>query len=165
MENIITIQKEFGETKKNFEYTLLKELKSIVPKLFTEENIQKLCKLAEDFFTLGNFERARIYFLFLSCFKPSDSYIWLMKGLTEQEVKQYDEALQSYYFAAAIDPTALMPYLQISECLILANQKQEAGRVLETILEQVREQEIDNPVCLAKIQAIRSSLQTNDLIK
>ena len=88
------------EMPKDPNYDTLKYIrKTYSNDLLSKDDLKKIQATGEKWFSEGQFDKAHLYFLFLSLSIPKDPNIWLIKGLIEQNIKDYQEALNSYCIA------------------------------------------------------------------
>ncbi|MES2199741.1 MAG: hypothetical protein V4489_06200 [Chlamydiota bacterium] len=145
--------------KKLSDYTALKELKKATMAILTGEELKKLTEIGKKHFNDGHFDKAHLYFLFLSAMDASNADIWLCKGMAEQNLQSYTEALQSYFTAITLDPTLLLTYLQIIDCLILNKSIEEAKQFYSVFQNEISPHEYsDDPFYISKVEAIKQHL-------
>ncbi len=141
------------------DYSSIKELKNQCKNLLSQEELKNLAEIGAQHFDQNRFNEARLYFLFLSVLEPFNANHCISKGMAEQNMKNYDEAIASYFMAITLDSTQLLPYLEIIDCFILSNRIDEAKQIFSQIEKEVHPNEYaDNPFYASKIKIIRDSL-------
>lgn len=94
----------------------------------SEASQSVLYSLAYRNYQQGNFANAESLFRVLTRTNVSNKNYWLGLGLSLQCHKFYQEALEAYEMAAALDAWNPHTHLQAAECLFQLNQK-ENGKV------------------------------------
>lgn len=90
-------------------------LKEVMPK-FTEEHFDALYALAYDFYESGEYAKAGNYFHFLTTLSHKDKKHWIGLGASQQMLKEYEKAINSYAIAAVLDQTDPYPSFYAAEC-------------------------------------------------
>ncbi len=145
--------------KKMSDYKTMKDLKKKYEHLLTTEELKKLQTIGENWLNTRQFDKAHLYFIFLSIFLPSNVDIWIFKGISEQNMMNYDEALQSYLTALTLDSTRLLPYLQMIDCLILNKKTEEAKQLYSALETEVHPNEYAAyPSYIKKLESIKQFL-------
>lgn len=125
----------------------------------SEEEIRKIDELGKKWFDLNEFEKALIYFHFQAIIDFSNVDNWVAKGIAEQNLGRYENAIQSYYMAAHLNPSYFLPYLLIVESLILNKKLEEARLLYFGLINEVNADEYkDNEFYLSKINTLNNIL-------
>lgn len=105
----------------------LNDLNKLLPAWnLTEGEFEELYKLGKKWFEDDQFDKALFYFVFLTVNHPDSVENWLLKGMCEQNLGKYQEALSSYSELLQLNPGYALCYLQIMDCLILYGRLPEA---------------------------------------
>lgn len=103
------------------------------------------------------FEIAHLYFTFLSLIDSQNPEIWLIKGMAEQNLEKFQDALASYSSAISLAPGNLVTYVQMMELLLLMKRYKEAYHVYETFLREIDpDHYVKNSFMTSKLNVIRS---------
>lgn len=106
-----------------------------------------------------DFDSSYIYFSFLSLINAENPHAWVGRGMSEQNLGKYQEALASYSSALSLAPANLIVYIQIMDTLLLMKHFDEARHVYEAFMREVNpENYAHNSFILSKINVVRSFL-------
>ena len=98
-------------------------------------------------------------YVFLSFVDELNADVWLLKGMSEQNMQRYEEALQSYFTSVKADPTVLLSYIQIVDTLLLSGKVDEARQVYSTLQAEIEPSEYLNyPFYASKCKKIEAYL-------
>ncbi len=110
-------------------------------------------------FKNGHFDKAYLYFTFLSLADAESPQVWLVRGMVEQNLGKYEQALNSYSAALTLAPEHLITYLQIIDTLLLMKRFDEALHTYEIFMREINpEHYAHNPFVISKLTTIRSFL-------
>jgi len=127
--------------------------------LFSENVLREVYEKGVSWFQDEHFEIASLYFMFLSFVDSKNPQVWLMKGMSEQNSEHYDEALSSYAVSISLDSSVLAVYIQIINCLILAQHLDRAREIYDLLMHEIDPHEyVHNEYMLSKIEEIREYL-------
>lgn len=136
-----------------------KDFEEIVVKPFTSEELQKVCDYGKKWFEQNEFEKAQAYFQYLIGMDPSNADYWLFKGMTEQALTNYEEAIICFTKIVDLKPDYLMSHLLIVDCLISNDQIQEAKEYFNQVLNIVSEDEYaDDELFVSTINSLKETL-------
>jgi len=107
----------------------------------TAEEIKELNRTGRKWFREHAFDKALSYFLFLITCDPNNVENWLAKGMAEQNLTNYDDALISYSTVLNLAPDYALCYLQIIECLIHKKQWEAAQQCYSAFVENTKPEE------------------------
>ncbi len=99
--------------------------------------LDRVYKVSVNHCTAGNLDKAFLCFNWLCLFDPKNPRVWFMKGMTEQSLKRYPEALLSYYQVISLDTDFINVYTQLMNCLILMGDLVSAKEIYKTFTKQV----------------------------
>lgn len=123
-------------------------------------DIEKLYGRGLEWFEKSDFEKAYLYFSFLTMMDGKNPEMWFVKGMAEQNLNKLGEALNSYAMTITLDPRHIPPYIQLMDCLILANQLEKAEECFNNFMHEV------DPKIYAKDEFIKSKLKNiEDFLK
>lgn len=138
------------------------DLKDLI--VISPEDYEELNRLGEKWFNVKNYDKALLYFIFLTLQQPKNTDYWLAKGLSQQNLKRYKDALISYLMIIQIDPTQLLAYLQVVECLILDNNLDMAKQCFNEFLTTIDPKSYEgHEFVIDKINKIKENLVRNEL--
>lgn len=92
-----------------------------------------------NFFSEQDYKKAFTLFNFLSVVNPTSASVILMKGIADQNLGKYTDAIVSYSQVLELDPTCLLAYVQLMESLLLSNHPVQAKDVYDTFIDEVDE--------------------------
>ncbi len=137
----------------------LEEFNKVELLRLTEDECYELYLLGTTFFNEGNFAKAFEYLNFLSFHEKENPDVWLAKGMTEQALKKYNEALQSYKKSIKLTPSFLIDYLLMVDCLVALNRREEANKIFELFVNEVHPNMYpDHEVFQDKVQSLKEKL-------
>lgn len=126
------------------------------------EDLKTLYEIGRKRFQENAYNKAIPYFLFLISCDPKNPDYWLAKGMAEQNLGKYDEALLSYYTVLQIDPTYALCYLQVMDTLIFKGQIDAAKQCYSAFIENSRPEEYsDDPFFVAKLKKIETLIKAS----
>ncbi len=99
--------------------------------MFTNDENSLIFQTGINWFNQNDYLKAFLYFSFLAVTNPKNANMWLLKGITEQNLGKNEEALKSYNVALSIEPENLMAQVNIIGCLILLNYPDAAKKSYE----------------------------------
>jgi tetratricopeptide (TPR) repeat protein len=138
----------------------LGEIKKVCNRPLLPEDLREIKQLGESWFKAEQYDKAQLYYLYLTAVESGNEKNWLAKGMTEQNMGLYQEAIGSYFFAIRLSPTHLFPYLLLIDCLILSDKLDEARQFFEVLEREVSsELYAENRLYISKIDKIRQYLQ------
>jgi tetratricopeptide (TPR) repeat protein len=109
---------------------------------------------------LVNYSKINLYFLFLSFVDESNAYIWLLKGMSEQNMHRYEDALQSYLTSVTVNPSILLSCIKMIDTLLLSDKMDEARQVYSILQAEVDPSEyLSDPFYVEKCKKIEASLK------
>ncbi len=134
-----TITEELAATsellKDNMSFHELIELANKHP--VDEQAKHQVFLIAKRHFKEAEYEKAFLYFSWLCSSDATNPEMWFLRGLTEEHLKQYEEALASYHQAIATDPSYTKVYPQFMKCLIAMGKTPIAKKVYHEFLKTV----------------------------
>jgi len=152
--NIEAIQKKIADCKTT------EDFKKIYNNPLNSNDLAVINQLGEKWFNENQFEKAHHYFFFLSAVDPANADVWIAKGMAEQNLSHYEEALGSYSMAINLSPTYLLPYLQIIDCLILSKKIDDAKQLFHFLEKEIDpKQYSENPFYVSKVNTIKEHLE------
>lgn len=135
------------------------------PHPLTSEEVQHFYQRGLDWFDQEDYDKAFLYFSFLTFNRPDDPEMWFVKGMAEQNLLRFDEALISYGRTISLNPQSLLPYIHIIDTLILAQELDKAKEFYEGFIREVKPEDYaDNPIVRAKLKTIDDYLK-NPILK
>ncbi len=135
------------------------DFKKLMPVIFPPSLIDEIFAIGEDYYCREDFNRARILFSFLILISSKNPIFWLIKGLSEQNIERYDEALVSYHQAIQFDPTLFLTYLHIIECLLILSKTNEAMQVYGIFINEINKEDYENEeIVMLKLKKIEEKI-------
>lgn len=129
---------------------------------FTAEDLKELYNAGKKCFKEEAFDKALAYFLFLVSCDSKNPENWIAKGMAEQNMEKYDDALLSYATVLNLVPEYALCYLQIIECLIHKKQFDAAKQCYSAFMENTRPEEYSQDTFLiTKVKSIESFLNVS----
>lgn len=125
----------------------------------SQEDQKKIYAIGFKYFKEELLEKAYVYFIFLTLIDPENHHIWLARGMAEQNLGKYADALSSYSSSISLSPGHLIAYLQMMDTLLLMREYDAAQQVYDSFMREV-DSEIysDNSVIVSKLSVVRSYL-------
>jgi len=120
-------EEELNEKIRSFKK--LADFESLNPDTLSQEEIKEIHQLGNKWFESGDYDKSLLYFTFLSAVDSKNQEVWLAKGMSEQNIQRYEEALASYSVVLNLDPSVLMTYLLVMECLLSVSKISEAEQI------------------------------------
>lgn len=139
-----------------------KEMRELSPaSVLTADDFAELYDQGTKWFDEQHFDKAFLYFLFLTSCKSDNFEYWLGKAMCEQSLGKYKDALASYSKVAELNPDFGLTYLQMIECLLLLNQKEDAKELYSLFFQDIKPAEYAKDAYFAsKLEAVKSSLNS-----
>lgn len=144
------LQKDHPDLYKELKYHVEKDMESLKKLSSFHEVIEygkkhridphlldRVYKVSVNYCTAGNLDEAFLCFNWLCLVDSKNPRMWFMKGITEQNLKRYAEALCSYYQVISLDTDFINVYTQIMNCLILMGDLANAKEIYKTFTKQV----------------------------
>lgn len=126
---------------------------------YSEDVLRKVYEKGVHWFHDEHFDKSHLYFTFLSLVDSTNIHVWLLKGMNEQNLELYDDALSSYAIAISLNPTFLSAYIQTIQCLILGNHLDKAREVFDVFTHDVSPHEYEhNDYMKSQIEGIKEYL-------
>ncbi|MFI0434234.1 MAG: hypothetical protein ACH350_00720 [Parachlamydiaceae bacterium] len=126
---------------------------------FSEKDENIIYAMGLKHFKEEQLDKAYLYFSFLTLIDAENAHIWLARGMVEQNLGRYQEALSSYSSSASLAPENLIVYFQIIDTLLLMKHHDEAKRVYETFMQEVDpELYSHHSLMISKLEKVRSYL-------
>jgi len=124
----------------------IKDFKNFTKNLLTlsEDDKNEIYKIGSKWFESDCFDKALSCFYFLSVIEPTNVTYWISRGMAQQNLGKYIDAINSYYRVISLAPEYFLSYLQIIECTILNEQLDIAKQLLENIMKEVDPKEYSN---------------------
>lgn len=98
-----------------------------------KDELEKLLSLGRKWFVEDDYNKAFLYFCFITLADPKNADAWLKRGMAEHNLQKYDNAMQSYASSLMIDPRSLLTYINLMNSLILANRIEEAKQIYDDL--------------------------------
>lgn len=125
--------------------------------VLTPEDLKKLYDQGKNWFTEEDYNKAFLYFLFLTSIDSQNAENWIARGMSEQNLGRFNEAIATYMIVIKLDPDYLLNYLQIIDCLILNKQLNEASQLYSTFMREIDPTDYsDSPFLLSKLEGIKN---------
>lgn len=128
-------QKEIEELKKIRSFHQIVEYgkkKKMSPAL-----LNKVYEVGANHCTARNLDNAFLCFTWLCLFNPQNPKVWFMKGVIEQNLKKYPDALLSYYQTLSLNADFINVYTQLMNCLILMGDLTTAKNIYKKFTHEV----------------------------
>lgn len=121
-------------------------------------------KLLEEVYTMGlhhyqkkQYDKAYLYFNWMSMVDPSNPQAWFNRGVAEQNLHKFNEAISSYLHLLSHFPRYMPAYAQLMNCLLIVGKLDTAKQVYEefTHLFHAKDYDADKPFAenLARIKS------------
>lgn len=137
----------------------IRDLLELKQNYLSKDDEKKIYSIGLKHFKEEHFEAAYLYFSFLSLLDAENSHIWLARGMVEQNLGKYQDALGSYASSLSLSPRHLVTYIQIMDTLLLMKHFDEAHRVYETFMREVHPENYSrNSFIISKLNVVRSFL-------
>lgn len=137
----------------------VQDLSQCNQELFSDEVLKEIYEKGINWFQDKHFDISLLYFTFLSIVEGKNSQIWLMKGMCEQNLGHYEDALSAYALSISLDSSFLPAYIQTMDCLILAQDLNKATEVYDLFMHQINSHAYaNNEYMLSKLETIREYL-------
>jgi tetratricopeptide (TPR) repeat protein len=104
---------------------------------FSPHEIKKIQQMGLKHFQNQHIDQAHLYFTFLTMIDSENASIWLAKGMAEQSLEKFEEALVSYSNALTLLPQGIVTYIQIIETLILMKKIEQAQQVYDIFVKEI----------------------------
>lgn len=129
------------------------------PAVLSSDDLDAIYNLGYKWFQSNEYDKALLYFSYLSLLDGLNSSVWKMKGMTEYHLQKYYNALRSYVLAINYNPTDLISYIYIIYCLILTQQIEAAKQVYEDFSKEIDpDVYMDNSEIKEKLKLIKQFL-------
>jgi len=99
----------------------------------SDEEMETVYALGYNFFTYGKYEDARDIFIGLTAYAPYTAHYWRALGATNQQLKDYSEAIAAYDMAIANDELDVVSYVYRGESQILSGNVEAAIKDFEEV--------------------------------
>ncbi len=100
-----------------------------------EELLQVLYQAGVEYYKNGKYSIALGGFLFLSGLIPDRAQVWLLQGICQQHMHQLERAFSSFETVLNLDSRLCMAYPLMIQCLLLADQVEQAKALYEALLQ------------------------------
>lgn len=111
-----------------------------VPEL-SEEALKGIYATAYCFYQNGKYREASRFFRFLSIADANDPRHWIGLGATQQMLKEYEKAIESYTFAAILDEKNPYVYFHTADCLFALGKIDLGLKCLDSVEQVAKGQE------------------------
>jgi tetratricopeptide (TPR) repeat protein len=121
--------------------------------------LEEIYALGMHYYDAQDFHKAYLYMSWLSIADAKNSQVWFLKGICEQNLKKYPEALVTYNHVIAIEPGFIYVYQQIMNCLILMGDLKNAKHVYEIFTHDVDKKSYsDDKYIVDNLECIKNCL-------
>lgn len=103
----------------------------------SDELLKKVYEIGVRHYSSSDFEKALPYFTWLCAKDPKNLQMWFMKGIVEQNLQNYQQALVTYNYIITLDSGFTPVYAQLINCLILLGNLDEARTIYESFIGEV----------------------------
>ncbi len=100
----------------------------------SDEEMETLYALGYNLFTYGKYEEGRKIFQKLTDMAPHTAHYWRALGATNQQLKNYSEAIAAYNIAITNDESDVVSYVYRGEARIMSGNALEGEQDLEHAL-------------------------------
>ncbi len=125
------------------------------------DKIEMLYSIAYQCYTAGKYKDARTVFSALCIYEPADLRFWMGLGATEQQLKNFENAAQSYAMACTVtelkDPE---PMYFAAKCLLKDGKRDDAIDALDSIEIMGREGNAHDESYKAQAKALLDTLRS-----
>ena len=101
----------------------------------SDQDLETIYALGYYLFTYGKYEDAKDIFTGLTAYAPYTAYFWRALGAVNQQIKDYDEAIDAYDMAIANDPEDVVSYVYRAESKFLSGKKKDGLTDLLKVME------------------------------
>lgn len=135
-------------------------------KVFTDQDLDILFNIAKNWFSKNEYSRAYDYLVSLTILSAQSSEVWLMRGIIEQHLGKFDNAIESYFKAILYDPNDIKIFINLMNCLILANKLEQAKAVYDKFKLEIDPSMYSHDEQIAKgLESIRKFVTGEMIIK
>lgn len=124
------------------------------PPPLSEEALEVLYAFAYRFYRDGLYEKARDFFRYLTLIAAEDQRHWVGLAGASQMLKDLDQALQAYSFAAILDSKDPLPHFHAAECYFKSGTPHEGMKAL-SLAEQLAQDHPQKEQLLTHIELLR----------
>jgi len=104
---------------------------------FSEPMLEKIFQIGTHHYKTGHYQNAFLYFNWLCSVEGDNPQMWFLKGVVEQNLERYNDALISYYGVIALHQDFIPVYTQLMNCLLLMGNKKAAKEVYDIFTKNV----------------------------
>lgn len=125
----------------------------------SQQEIQALNDMGMNYFNNENWSKACLYFTFLSHVEMNNPVSWVLRGMSEHNIGQYDKALHSYATALTFAPQYVFAHVQLMKSLMASNQMSLAQKYYDEFLHRIDPQTYANDIFFTEqLEIIKSGL-------
>lgn len=129
--------------------------------LFDHDDVEELKKRALDLFLKENWKIANTYLSFLTLVDVNNPRVWVLKGMSDHNLGQFEPAMISYAKAIYLSPEYVFAHIQMMKTLIASHREKEAKLYYDMFIEDIssdlyaKDQEL-----VAELNVIKNALAT-----
>lgn len=101
----------------------------------TSENMEAIYAVGHNLYSAGKYEQAHSLFQYLCMLMPYEKKYWLGLGACRQMQKNFQDAVDAYCLAGALDPSDPHAPLHAGECFLALGNAEGADRSFEAAIE------------------------------
>lgn len=121
--------------------------------------LDKLQKIGLTWFHHADWQKAHLYFSYLSLFEVGNPVIWVLKGMSEHNLGKYKEAAASYIYALTIAPEYGFAKIQLIKCMIASKHEEDAKKIYQLYFGQtVPHSEETDQYIISEMKSIKDYL-------
>lgn len=106
--------------------------------------LYKIYQIGERHYVSREFEKAHLYFTWLCAADAKSPQMWFVKGIVEQSMKKFGDAVASFCQVITLDPTIVNVYTQLMNCLILMGELEAARQVFDIFSKEIDPKDYKN---------------------
>ena len=103
----------------------------------SEPTLDMIFQIGAHHYSTGHYLKALLYFNWLCSVEGTNPQMWYLKGVAEQNLEHYNEALISFAQVISLDETFYHVYAQIMNCFVLMGNMKSAKEVYDSFIKDV----------------------------
>lgn len=131
----------------------------------SSELLDKIYLLGLNHYQSGENEKAFLYFNWLCTADADNAQVWFLKGLIEESLGKFQDAIVTHYMAMSLDPTMLQVYPQLISCFLLTGDIATAKSLYDIFTAEINVNDMkDDPLLQDNIMRIKERLERRSTV-